>query len=85
MALPDSIAVRTDAPPGFLTACLREWPASHALLRAIELRKLWRYPLDVEVFIKAVEFALLHREFYVPKDFEKADWALLTLSMNPRG
>ena len=38
--------------------------------------RLWRYPLDVEVFVKAVEFALLHREFYVPKDFEKADWAL---------
>jgi pimeloyl-ACP methyl ester carboxylesterase len=31
---------------------------------------------DVEVFLKAVEFALLHREFYVPKDFDKADWAL---------
>ncbi len=38
--------------------------------------KLWRYPNDVEVFVKAVEFAILHREFYVPKDFEKADWAL---------
>lgn len=31
---------------------------------------------DIEVFLKAVELALLHREFYVPKDFEKADWAL---------
>jgi len=31
---------------------------------------------DVEIFTKAVEFALLHREFYVPKDFAKADWAL---------
>lgn len=31
---------------------------------------------DIEVFTKAVEYALLHREFYVPKDFEKADWAL---------
>jgi hypothetical protein len=31
---------------------------------------------DVEVFAKAVEFALLHREFYVEKDFAKADWAL---------
>jgi dienelactone hydrolase len=47
---------------------------------------------DVEVFTKAVEYALLHREFYVPKDFEKADWALdeankrldsLTQSMRP--
>jgi len=31
---------------------------------------------DVEIFTKAVEFALLHREFYVEKDFTKADWAL---------
>ncbi len=31
---------------------------------------------DIEIFLKAVEYALLHREFYVPKDFEKADWAL---------
>ncbi|MEX2175134.1 MAG: prolyl oligopeptidase family serine peptidase [Pirellulaceae bacterium] len=31
---------------------------------------------DVEIFTKAVEYALLHREFYSPKDFEKADWAL---------
>ncbi len=31
---------------------------------------------DIDIFLKAVEFALLHREFYVPKDFEKADWAL---------
>lgn len=31
---------------------------------------------DVEIFTKAVEFALLHREFYVEKDFAKADWAL---------
>jgi pimeloyl-ACP methyl ester carboxylesterase len=31
---------------------------------------------DVEIFTKAVELALLHREFYVPKDFAKADWAL---------
>src|SRR6516165_4876482 len=31
---------------------------------------------DVEVFTKAVELALLHREFYVEKDFAKADWAL---------
>jgi SAM-dependent methyltransferase len=38
---------RRDAPPprDFLTSCLQEWPASHALLRAIECRKLWRYPL----------------------------------------
>jgi len=31
---------------------------------------------DIDIFLKAVEFALLHREFYTPKDFEKADWAL---------
>src|SRR5437867_3044350 len=31
---------------------------------------------DVEVFTKAVEYALLHHEFYVEKDFSKADWAL---------
>jgi hypothetical protein len=31
---------------------------------------------DVEVFTKAVELALLHREFYVERDFAKADWAL---------
>ena len=31
---------------------------------------------DVEIFTKAVELALLHREFYVEKDFAKADWAL---------
>jgi hypothetical protein len=31
---------------------------------------------DIDIYLKAVEFALLHREFYVPKDFEKADWAL---------
>jgi pimeloyl-ACP methyl ester carboxylesterase len=31
---------------------------------------------DVEIFTKAVEFALQLREFYSPKDFDKADWAL---------
>src|SRR5204862_5412510 len=31
---------------------------------------------DIEVFVKAVELALVHREFYVEKDFAKADWAL---------
>ena len=31
---------------------------------------------DIEIFTKAVELALLHREFYAPKDFDKADWAL---------
>jgi pimeloyl-ACP methyl ester carboxylesterase len=31
---------------------------------------------DVEIFTKAVEFALAHREFYVERDFAKADWAL---------
>jgi predicted esterase len=31
---------------------------------------------DVEIFVTAVDLALRHREFYSPKDFEKADWAL---------
>jgi acetyl esterase/lipase len=31
---------------------------------------------DADIFAKAVEFALLHREFFAPKDFEKADWAI---------
>jgi pimeloyl-ACP methyl ester carboxylesterase len=31
---------------------------------------------DVEVFTKAVDLALIHRELYVEKDFAKADWAL---------
>jgi len=46
MTAPEDFAVRdTPAPRDFLALCLREWPASHALLRAIECRKLWRYPL----------------------------------------
>jgi SAM-dependent methyltransferase len=45
----DGIAMREGAPPDFLEASLREWPAAHALLRAIELRKLWRYPLAAPV------------------------------------
>src|SRR5262249_24944368 len=41
-----TVAVREDPPPiDFLLACLEEWPAAHALVRAIECRKLWRYPL----------------------------------------
>ncbi len=31
---------------------------------------------DVEVYLKAVDYAVKHREFYGPKDFEKADRAL---------
>jgi pimeloyl-ACP methyl ester carboxylesterase len=31
---------------------------------------------DAEIFTKAVDLALIHREFYVEKDFAKADWAL---------
>lgn len=31
---------------------------------------------DVEVLLKAVELAIQHREFYTPRDFAKADWAL---------
>jgi predicted esterase len=34
------------------------------------------YRADIEIFTKAVELALLHREFYSEKDFAKADWAL---------
>jgi len=42
--------MRDDAPPtDFLLACLAQWPVSHALLRAIECRKLWRYPLPPPV------------------------------------
>jgi SAM-dependent methyltransferase len=38
--------IRREPPPiDFLLECLKEWPASHALLRAVECRKLWRYPL----------------------------------------
>ncbi|MDA1051879.1 MAG: hypothetical protein O3C40_15545 [Planctomycetota bacterium] len=33
---------------------------------------------DVEVFVKAVDFALLHNEFYAAKDVEKADRLLKT-------
>jgi len=41
-----TVAVRADPPQtDFLVACLEEWPAAHALVRAIECRKLWRYPL----------------------------------------
>jgi hypothetical protein len=43
----------------------------------IEVRRWWRTRVaDVQVFVKAVELALLHGEFYNIKDFEKADWAL---------
>lgn len=31
---------------------------------------------DVEIFTKAVDLALIHREFYAQRDFAKADWAL---------
>jgi hypothetical protein len=41
----------------------------------------WLFPTDqvhadIDIFLKAVDYALRHREFYVPRDFEKADWAL---------
>src|SRR5687767_7462066 len=45
MPASETIAVREEAAPDFLPLALAEWPTSHALLRAIELRKLWRYPL----------------------------------------
>jgi SAM-dependent methyltransferase len=40
MALPDAAV-----PRDYLKDCLRTWPSSHALLRAIECRKLARHPL----------------------------------------
>ena len=44
--MPPSPRTRETAPPrDFLVECLREWPVSLALLRATEMRKLWRYPL----------------------------------------
>jgi SAM-dependent methyltransferase len=44
------IEVRSEPPPiDFLLACLEEWPAAHALVRAIECRLLWRYPLAAPV------------------------------------
>src|SRR5258706_3377262 len=50
MAEPESFPVReTPAPRDFLAACLQHWPSSHALLRAIECRKLWRYPLAAPI------------------------------------
>ncbi len=46
----EAIRVRRDPPPiDFLLECLKEWPASHALVRAIECRKLSRYPLSPPV------------------------------------
>jgi hypothetical protein len=36
----------------------------------------WKHFPDIAIFTKAVEYALIHREFYTPKDFEKADWTL---------
>jgi dienelactone hydrolase len=47
--------------------------ASKERLAAVQDRV---YRADVEIFTKAVELALLHREFYSEKDFAKADWAL---------
>jgi SAM-dependent methyltransferase len=42
----EPIALRGEPPPiDFLLECLKQWPASHALLRAVECRTLWRYPL----------------------------------------
>lgn len=45
-----TVETRNEPPPiDFLVECLKEWPVSHALLRAIECRKLWRYPLSPPV------------------------------------
>lgn len=46
----EAIEVRRERPPiDFLLECLKEWPASHALIRAVECRKLWSYPLSPPV------------------------------------
>jgi len=45
------------------------------LKKRLERQEGSRKP-DVEIFTKAVELAILHREFYTEKDFAKADWAL---------
>jgi hypothetical protein len=47
--------------------------ATRAKLEALQDNEL---KPDVEIFTKAVELALVHREFYVERDFAKADWAL---------
>jgi predicted esterase len=51
--------------------------------RVLELKKLFKQPManvpliaDVQIFIKAVDFALRFNEFYVKNDVAKADWAL---------
>jgi SAM-dependent methyltransferase len=47
MPAPESPVLRdAPAPRDFLASCLGEWPSSHALLRAIECRKLWKFPLQ---------------------------------------
>src|SRR4051812_6973624 len=51
-------------------------PTLAALKKRLEAISDEGLKADVEVFTKAVELALLHREFYVEKDFAKADWAL---------
>src|SRR6185503_12873333 len=38
-----------EPPSDYLAECLRHWPSSHALLRAIECRKLCRHPLQAPV------------------------------------
>jgi len=42
---PPSPATGPEGTPDYLSDCLRYWPSSHALLRAIECRKLSRHPL----------------------------------------
>jgi SAM-dependent methyltransferase len=43
----NSTQTREAAPhKDYLLECLREWPLSHALLRAIECRKIRKYPLE---------------------------------------
>lgn len=39
----------SEPPRDFLADCLREWPSSHALLRAIECRKLARHRLEAPI------------------------------------
>ncbi len=44
--MPNQPSNRSSPPLQDLLECLREWPVSHALLRAIECRKIRRYPLE---------------------------------------
>ncbi|HJS06309.1 MAG TPA: alpha/beta hydrolase-fold protein [Pirellulales bacterium] len=59
-------------------ADVRERLASRlaATKKRMEAHQFEKLLPDVEIFTKAIELALIHREFYAPRDFAKADWAL---------